>query len=309
MDGVSSKLTPQHNTAPTQKPPRWFTAIATMVGLSLVLAILIWSASRRTAADPSVDFVLRNVKFLESTPQSTFRVATFNIHSGKGTDGIRDLTRIATTIPHKLDLIWLNEVRSGFFGLREEQTQFIAEKTNRAFIFFPTEKQYFHGHFGNAILTRKKLTSIQYLPLPCSQQKRFRNAVLTSTLINGETVNILATHLDENIDRLPQLQQIRSLFESLRAPAILMGDLNTRVHEPDMQGFFKTDSQQISPKVVNALKGKTGHRKDGHGVDWILVKGLDVIDAGLIDSDASDHPLLWAELQLPKRIQIAQQNR
>jgi endonuclease/exonuclease/phosphatase (EEP) superfamily protein YafD len=34
-------------------------------------------------------------------------------------------------------------------------------------------------------------------------------------------------------------------------------------------------------------------------IDWILVEGLAVVDAGAVETDASDHPLIWAELAGP----------
>ena len=32
-------------------------------------------------------------------------------------------------------------------------------------------------------------------------------------------------------------------------------------------------------------------------IDWILARGLRTVDAGMRDQGASDHPLVWAELE------------
>lgn len=311
MDGIHA----QQNQSPNQSTViqrRWIMPFRTVGGLGtliagIVVACLLLQATQRSAADPSVPFVLEQTQFLQkSTPQS-LKIGTFNIHSGKGTDGTQNLALTVEVIPDDVDFLWLNEVRSGMFGLRTDQTQFLGLRTKRASVFLPTEQQYFHGHFGNAILTRRPVGAMQYLSLPCTQGKRFRNATISTVKIEGGSIRILATHLDEKVDRQIQLHQIRELFHSLEAPAMLIGDLNTRSHEDAMQRILSPGTSPTQKtRIKNALAGKTDDRPDGHGVDWIIVKGLDVVDAGLIETEASDHPLLWAEVRIPPVVKLAE---
>jgi hypothetical protein len=48
--------------------------------------------------------------------------------------------------------------------------------------------------------------------------------------------------------------------------------------------------------VVDAVGTALGEPPSGV-VDWIFVRGFRPVEGGLRDEGASDHPLLWAELE------------
>ncbi|MFM8219816.1 MAG: endonuclease/exonuclease/phosphatase family protein, partial [Planctomycetaceae bacterium] len=80
-------------------------------------------------------------------------------------------------------------------------------------------------------------------------------------------------------------------FEELPPPAILMGDLNTTAVDPLLAPLLADE------EIVNPFAGQVVPTTAGRGqIDWILVKGLQVRDAGWHDTGASDHPLLWVDL-------------
>ena len=68
-----------------------------------------------------------------------------------------------------------------------------------------------------------------------------------------------------------------------------MGDLNTSAKDPELQRV----------RLQNAIHD-FGPISPADNIDWIFVIGLDMIDGAIQNSDASDHPLIWAELGLPK---------
>ena len=42
-----------------------------------------------------------------------------------------------------------------------------------------------------------------------------------------------------------------------------------------------------------------GKRGGGDRIDHIFTRGMHMLDAGVVDNSASDHPLVWARLSLP----------
>ncbi len=240
---------------------------------------------------------------VSTTSKTSLRIGTFNLHSAKGRDDVQNLDRSIRVIPSDLDLLFLQETRSGFFGLRDHQSEVIGNALGMQSLFLPTEHQYFHNHFGNALLSRVHHQSITVIPLSCTQGKKFRNALLTTIELDGKRINILGTHLDLAVDHDQQLQHILNLFESLQAPKILLGDLNTRQNNPLITGYLQDNPCQ------DAHAQYTLDSSGGHGVDWIIVEGLSVIQSHLIDTSASDHPLLWAELSLVPQTQPIAHNQ
>ena len=68
-----------------------------------------------------------------------------------------------------------------------------------------------------------------------------------------------------------------------------MGDLNSEANDPDLKLVLS------APGVVDALREGLGDGTPPH-IDWILVRGAKVLDAGLTPTGPSDHPHVWAEI-------------
>lgn len=77
----------------------------------------------------------------------------------------------------------------------------------------------------------------------------------------------------------------------MQPPAILMGDLNTRRDDPWLQP--RLGSGEWIDCVGPLLTDDPPQR-----IDWILGRGVKPVSAGLVDHGASDHPCVWAELDL-----------
>ncbi len=223
---------------------------------------------------------------------SVLRIGTFNIHGGKGRDGRRDLTRTASCLEN-LDVVSLNEVRSDWFAWQPNQAEELGRILKMDSLFAPSEQIGWFDRFGNGLLSRLDLTNLVRIPLPGTQRKRFRNAVLTSILWNDRVVHLMAVHVDSTRDRSRQLEIVCELFLSLAEPALLMGDLNTRADDPTLQRLLATRG------VVDVLAAKESHdRQPESHIDWILARGFSVESAELRDDGASDHPVVRAELKL-----------
>ena len=223
------------------------------------------------------------------------RVGTFNIHSGRGRDRQFNLARTAAVFPTPLDVIGLNEVRGAWDqSPGSDQAAQLGKLLEMRSIFLPTERRWWHDHFGNGLLTRLPLTQVQRIPLVCTRGKAYRCATLAQFELQSKTVQLLSVHVDSQSDREHQLRAIISLFLGLQAPAVLIGDLNST---PD-------DSQMIEllgrPDVFNPLKDALPDKRGRQQIDWILARGFQSGSGRLIENDASDHPAAVAELELSK---------
>jgi endonuclease/exonuclease/phosphatase family metal-dependent hydrolase len=288
MNNVSNPLKLPTSDRP---PHRRFRAAAV---LALLAALVLWWGSRIQPADPNAPLELVG-SVAPVADRETFRVGSFNIHGGKGTDGRLDLARTAAAL-EGLDLVGLYEVRA---DRKTSQAGRLARRLDAASLFAPTERRWWHDDFGNGLLARLPLKNWQRIPLPGTQDKKFRNAVLTSFEIQGQTVHLLATHVDTRTDRAAQLESVIALFLALEPPAILMGDLNSQRDDPLLQELL--DRPDVTDALADANPAAKANR-----VDWIITRGLKTLHAEVRPNNASDHPLVWAEFTLPKAARLAE---
>lgn len=227
-----------------------------------------------------------------SGSRSSFIVATFNIHSGKGMDQRLDLGRIAaalrTGLASQADLIGLYEVRAGFF---RNQAVTLAQELQRTSWFVPTEHWWWHDHFGNAVLVRVPPHQVAVWPLVNTRGKAYRHALLLFCPLQHSIVKVIVTHLDSAQDRTEQLKLVYALFRELSPPVILMGDLNSTEADPTIQQLMNT------PGVHSALHDVYSDIPF-KPIDWIIHRGMRTLRAEYLVTEASDHPLLAAELIL-----------
>lgn len=267
----------------------WFLLISLAVTFALV------DGSRCTPADLSKPVVTVGDVPLVASPSTVLRVGTFNIHSGRGRDRQFNLARTAAVFSAPLDVIGLNEVRGAWDqSLGSDQAAQLGQLLGMRSIFLPTERRWWHDHFGNGLLTRIPLMQVQRIPLVCTRGKAYRCATLAQFELHTQTVQLLSVHVDSQSDREHQLRTIISLFMGLQAPAVLIGDLNSPPDDPQMIELLNR------PDVVNPLKDALPDKRGRQHIDWILARGFQSRSGQLIENDASDHPAAVAELELVK---------
>lgn len=219
------------------------------------------------------------------------RIGTYNIHGCKGTDGVRNPARIAEVV-RGADFVGLNEVHGPSAWQGGDQAATLGGLLGMTSHYAPTEDPWIAAQFGNGLLTRVPVDHWQVVPLPRNYGKSYRNLLhVRARAANGTMVNIVITHLDRSDDRerYEQLRTVGRYFLSLAVPAVLLGDLNSDADEPALQ-FVLT-----APGVIDALREKLEESTPRH-IDWILVRGATVADAGITETGPSDHPYLWADL-------------
>ncbi|MDZ4781083.1 MAG: endonuclease/exonuclease/phosphatase family protein [Planctomycetia bacterium] len=278
------------NAAPHSPRLRW----RRFAIVTAVVATIAYQGTLRRPTGPDAGTWFHVPAATAQDGNDTLRIGTFNMHGGKGVDGVRDLTRIAETL-RGLDFAGLNEVHGGVPFRGEDQAAALGQQLGMPWLYAPTEQRWWCDRFGNGALSNLPVTSWQRIPLARAHGKSYRNAVLVRAEHQGKPVNIVVTHLDRSDDRerVEQLRTVGELFLALESPAILLGDLNTDDTEPALRKLLD------APGVHDPLRDRLG---DGapRRIDWILVRGLETIDAGIVNRGDSDHPHVWAELAWPE---------
>jgi endonuclease/exonuclease/phosphatase family metal-dependent hydrolase len=266
-----------------------------LVAMVILAPVFYWAGERRVPAGGAEGAALSGEIAAPRPPRGSLRVGSFNIHAAKGLDGKRDITRIADCL-RDLDLVALNEVAGSRPWEDWNQSQQLGEALGRQWLFAPTESRWWHGSFGNGLLSTLPVRYWQRIQFDLAGAHTHRNLVVTAVEVDGVKVNVLLTHLDSRDlgRRHNQLRAAGELFLSLAEPAILLGDLNSTADDEQLQRLLH------APGVVDAVAAG-GAKASASRIDWILTRGLRTVESGVVDNGASDHPLVWAELEISPR--------
>ena len=270
--------------------PRWLSVRTVSIVIILLGGLIYYSGDQRHAVPAARGVSLSGTTQSPPHSDTTIRIATFNIHGGTGSDRRLDLDRTAANLTG-FDLVMLNEVHGPYFWQAAGQAQLLGELTQKQWLFAPTEERWWYHQFGNALLSSAKVSQWQRLPLP-SRGRGYRNVLLLTLEHGGRALQVVGTHLDRNDprDRAEQLQAAIGLFLAMAEPAVLLGDLNTTADEAPLRELLARGD--VRDPLREVLADATPRR-----IDWILTRGLKTVDAGIVDNGASDHPLIWAELE------------
>ena len=182
------------------------------------------------------------------------------------------------------------------FFEKQDQAELLGRRLDMAWLFAPSMRQWYFMESGNGLLSKMPVDSWKRIPLVREVDYSYRNAVQVVLRPNddprGRVINVLLTHINRRYDseRRAQLSEVISMFLALPEPAIFLGDLNSTAEDPQIRQLIS------SPGVIDAV-GQVLGQKASDRIDWIFVRGLQCLDAGIVENDASDHPLVWAELE------------
>jgi len=181
--------------------------------------------ARLTVTDNAGATASASIQIVVSSPpapptSSTFKVLSWNISFGKGTDNIQNWDRIASWIANfNPDLVGLCEMPPGDIPTL---LSLLSQKTGRSWYSYFIDK-YPGVSEGNLILSKYGFisTSGQYL----SYQRSVAQATVS---IGGRTVNFFATHLDPDSSgvRYQQVGELMSFTSGFSEQRIVVGDFN-----------------------------------------------------------------------------------
>jgi len=275
---------PHHNRPSRARHLRW------LIPLLLAAAVGLWGYVP-TPTPPVAGTVLYG-SAMRPTTRPTLRVATFNIHSGRNEAGQFNLDKTAAVLKG-YDLIALNEVRGKSVFNETDQAQLLGQKLSMQWLFAPTENSLLDEHFGNGVLSAVSVMDWTRVPLAGSFGRGKRNVLHLRVMLGGKVVRVMITHIDRGEDHKRQLQVVLEEFMKVGEPAVLMGDLNGEATDPYVMPILKAQG------VKDAVGSVMGAAAPADRIDWIFIRGLEAISAGVEKNDASDHPMVWAELKLP----------
>jgi endonuclease/exonuclease/phosphatase family metal-dependent hydrolase len=215
------------------------------------------------------------------------RVATFNIHGGRGEDDVLDLSRTAEAmLATGASLIALQEldhnlVRSG----RVDQPAELSRLTGLPVVFRPAMPRG-RGHYGLGIAARGlRLERVVDLPRVGDEEPRI---ALTA---RWKGISVIATHLAwQRSVAARQLRALGRLCDGLEPPLVVLGDLNLprRSLGPLLERGFELGPRRGTFKspVVRSQ------------IDYVLAgPGLSLHALETTESRASDHLPLVATLR------------
>ncbi len=267
---------------------RWLLVIAAIGVAALVFA----SGVDRTAArarDGEHCFCDRLVS-TEPT-RDGFRIATFNIHSCRDLDGRPSLDRITRVLRDLApDFVGLQEVR-GAFSWSQSQAEKLVGAEGFGWCFAPSERRWWHDHFGNGALSTLPTGAWRTVSLKNTRGRGYRSYLQCRIDVGKSSVCAIVAHLDNRTDRQVQLRVVLDAFLALPPPAFLAGDLNTTASDPLLAAVLARDD------VVDAIAGVKPAQNAGR-IDWILLRGLEPYEGGVLDTSASDHPCVWAGVRI-----------
>ncbi|QDH33814.1 endonuclease/exonuclease/phosphatase family protein [Porphyrobacter sp. YT40] len=229
-----------------------------------------------------------------------FKVASYNIHKGVGTDRRRDPARILGVLNEvDADIVCLQEADLRF-GTREAVLPRFLIESHTDYIPVPLDVQHDSmGWHGNAILVRQgiKVESHDIIHIPCLEPR----GVVTARVRIGEVgLSVFGMHLDlSGLWRARQAKTIAALGDAARGagPTVLMGDLN---EWRASAGCFREFGRHFA--LLDPGPSFPSRRPLGR-LDRILhCDRLRVTDCGVHRSAAatiaSDHLPVWAQFML-----------
>jgi endonuclease/exonuclease/phosphatase family metal-dependent hydrolase len=260
--------------------------------LALGIGLYVTYAGRRTAVEPQEGIGISWPDHCQPVAKTRFRVATYNIHRGKGTDGVRDLRRIARVLA-EADVIGLNEVAGPAFPGQSDQAEQLGKALEIGWLFAPNQRRWHMYHFGNGLLSRLAVGPWTSEPLvyDSDRSRSHRNLLTTQITVAQCPVTVMITHLDRGEIRSDQLEDVLEAFEE-HEPAILMGDFNSDPDDPLLTAFF-ADSNNVDAIGAGLTEADSSGR-----IDWIITRGMRVLSGGLEPVGVSDHPCYWVDVEV-----------
>ena len=213
-------------------------------------------------------------------------IATFNVHSGLGTDDVLDLERTAAAIRATgADVVALQELDRNMGRTRRlDQPALLAARVGLPVEFHATITHR-GGEYGIALLA-EGLRSVDWVRLPRVGREEPRGAIVGRL----PALWVCATHLSTRPEaRRVQLRALARLVADLDGPVTVLGDLNAGRRE--LRPLRRMGLTPGPPLAT--FRGSRGRQ-----IDYILTPNeVGVERYWTVETDASDHLPLVARLR------------
>jgi endonuclease/exonuclease/phosphatase family metal-dependent hydrolase len=154
----------------------------------------------------------------DQLPESCLRIASYNVHGCRGTDGRKDASRIAGVIAElECDTVGLQEV--------DYRLDYIAGRLGMEAVPGLTLVRH-DGPYGNALLTKRKVLDVRRLALGYGRREP-RNALDVDLDVCGTKVRVIVTHLGLFApERRWQVRKLLELVRETQERLVVLGDIN-----------------------------------------------------------------------------------
>ena len=227
-------------------------------------------------------------------------IATYNIRHGH--DVSFDWSKIAENVARSgADMIGIQEVDmyTGRVGGRDTVSGLV-QATGLSHALFVPAMDFDGGQYGTAILSRYPIRSCGVCELYFGAFEPRSYGVATITMEDGTLIAFVNTHLscESSEIRSVQIKQIAEYLETqvcADIPVVLTGDFNTE----DFKAFSPLKDMGFAMVNDETHAYKT-FRNPPAAIDHILYRKslLKPVEQGMIDSNRSDHNLLWARFEI-----------
>jgi endonuclease/exonuclease/phosphatase family metal-dependent hydrolase len=271
-----------------QQDVQGYKAAPFAVVLLTLIAFLYWLPSTSSNIEPT-----------EENPTWPIRVMTYNIHSAYAIDGRQDPEAIACIIEQSgADIIALQEISRGWLiNGSTDLVSWLSRRLGMPFLFKGTTGPM----WGNAIVSRFPVLDYGFAALPKLHTFIGRGYLWATIDLGGQKpLLFIAAHLTHSgADSAVRQEQVPVILEFWdHAPySIILGDMNAQPDAPEMQ--LLRDAGLIDAWVeTNTAPGLTfSSIHPIERIDWIWhSRDLLAIDAKIIQTTASDHLPIWADL-------------
>lgn len=224
--------------------------------------------------------------------QDILKVMSYNIHRGQDSSNEDKLLDMAKFIREcNADIVGLQEVDSVCYRSGNiDQAKVLAKITGMNYTFV-RHFAFQGGAYGQAILSKFPIKKVWNHRLPIKSDKPGATTAFLSAMIYVKNKDWLVgvVHLDyrDANSRESQAHQINSIYNNLKTPCILMGDMND---EPDsktlsilLQNFNDTQPDDFYTFPVGSPVKK---------IDYILInhpENIKIKESEVLDVNFSDH--------------------
>ena len=231
---------------------------------------------------------------------------SYNIHYGVGTDGKKDLARIARIITDaRPDIVGLQEIGN------EAMAKELGRLTKMPFVFGPSKGR--KDQYGDAILSRHPFEWVGNHAIPSASSSRYQAMAIdvdvSAVFGAGAKVRFVNTHFDwlgtvgSQEARLAAVEVVeRAFFEADNHPAILAGDLNAVPASPPLQRLAEKGWHYSN---LGKPRFTIGSPEPDRQIDYLLVRPAAawkvVATEVLAEPVASDHLPIVMTLELVAR--------
>lgn len=239
------------------------------------------------------------------------RVVSYNIHAGTGADGVFDPVRQAAALRALgADVIGLQEVDVRW-GARSRWLDLAGELGGRLgmAVFFAPVYRIGGRAFGVAVMSRHPVSGARNHRITrLSTQDPGRGPAPAPGFgevlvrVRGAALRVYVTHLDARPDpgvRAAQVADMRRIMARGgrgRGPHVLLGDFNAPPGAPELAPLWRG--------LTDAEPGGFTYpaRNPEKRIDYVAVSaGVEVRAAAVVDTPASDHRPVVADLRLERR--------